>query len=291
MKGFSLVEVLIGLMLSMVIMAGLLQFSASLSVDLGRQRKRLALTNGLAMARDELMRMKDRLEPEFWQRFPPSESLFHKEGHFHGGVLAVRGCPDQPESDCLVYFDMQPAMETPLIYEASRDQFPEMLEISPIDTSNPPGASDALGPMSVLLFRSETSDFCALVETVDGGEIWLAPRERQPWPLPAALPEGPLEIVHLGRLSPVHLGLEALGGGNRKLVFRPWSLKSEGWSPGRRISSLLGRLRLIWLPCDKGRPDRLVVTGQVTDARPVRPPISIGTHTFQEEVSLVSLEF
>lgn len=291
MRGFSLVEVLIGLALSLVVLTGLLKFSATLSKDLTRERNNLVLINGLAMARDELMRMKERLEPRFWRRFPPRESLFHTAGHFHGGILAAHGCPDLPESDCFVFFDIRPTAEVPLIYAVEYARYPQMVALSPIDPSYPVGPSDTVAPMSVLLFRSTTHAFCALVQAVEGREVWLAPEESQPWPLPVMLPEEPLEIVHLGALSATHVGLEALAGELRQLVFRPWSLDAEGWSAGRRTSSWQGRPRLIWIPCADGLPDRLVLAGHTATARPLRPPISIGGISFQQEVRHVSLEF
>ena len=291
MRGFSLVEVVVGLALSSIVLMGMLQFSARTVQRLQDGRKRAAVHESLSLAQGPLRRMARKLEPEFWQEFPLVPEPVHPMDHTHGAVQFCRSCPEGTSSDCFTLWDIEPLDEEPLIYDVEDAAFPEMVSVTPSDISYPVGPADTIGAMSVLMFVSDTTRFCALVWETAGNQVYLAEPERQPWTLPGTFAAESFMAVHLGRLSVTHCTVddddEALG----RLLVRSWTLSEDGWAGGRRATLPGHPSALRWVPCTEVWPDRLLILESDPKAPLLSRPVWLAGQSFVREVFCASLEF
>ena len=291
MKGFSLIEVLVSLALGLVIMAGVVKFSMHARNSFAFARARLETQANLSMTHAALQELFRPVEAEFWERFPPREELFHPAEHSHHGFQFTRSSPEGSPGGCLLFWDIRPKEEVPLVYQVDDDLgFPQYLQISPFDLSHPAGPGPAIGPMSVLLFSGASTAACLLVERVDGGTVFLAAEAAQPWALPAGFEPLGMEVLHLGALEVTHIGLQPEPERNHKLVLQSWQMDGGSWQPKPRVTSYTHLHSLNWIPCGEGRPDRLVILAQSPRAGALSRPLEILGESFEREVSCASLE-
>ena len=290
-RGVSLVEVLVSLSLGMIILTGLMFFSAGTVQAHKRTRALIAVRDSLSMAHGELLEQIRGVEPAFFNLHPVRSDLIHATDHGHGSAQFSGPCPNDGDGDCLILWDIQPIDEDPVIYRVEDGlDYPSRVALTPIDDTFPPGPSDAIGRGGVLLLHNGTDSFCVLVASIENRDAVLIPVQYQPWEIPTELGSAPYEAVALGVLEVVHCSLRVDEHTGHKLNYQPWTASAEGWSASRSRSSHGHLQSLLWRPCGPGLPDRVVLIGSALDAPTLTSSIHIAGRTFDKEARCVSIE-
>ena len=291
MRGMSLIEMAISLTISSILLAGLIQFSATITSKFKNERARLAVNRNIQMGRQELSYFLRGREADFWDSYPLQKDHIHRTDHQHGGIQTTLSCPTNPKTSCLIYWDIRSLDDQPIVYQIPEASFPNRVTLTPVDHSYPVGPSDRIGSMSVLFFYSKSQHFPLLVTGTQGLEVVLAKPEDQPWAAPTLLALTDYEVAHLGYLEITHIHLSATENHGRKLTYRPWTLNTKGWSGKRSRSSYTQMLELVWQPCKQGIPDRLHLIGQQANPPALTQNIHLGGKTFHKEICHATLEF
>lgn len=291
MKAFSLIEVLTSLTIGLVLLGATVKLGLSLSVHMQQERGRLAIKGNLDLARQELNQFLRGIEPDFFQQNPIQTSPIHSVSYIHGALAFTANCNRLAESDCITVFDIRPLDEEPLIYQIDQADWPHWVELSPVDTKQPPEPATGVGPMSLFLFSDGSLVFCALVKQRSGKKIMLAPANQGLWSLPQQIQTDRFQAIHLGFIEITHISLEEDDDSGLKLVYQPWVLEADRWVADRSRSSYSGFIDLEWRPGQNGSPEQLILMGQARTAANTGQPVMIGSHEFNREVWCVSWEF
>jgi len=292
-RAFSLVETLISLMIGLVVVAGATRLAMVQSHDIAHRRAMIDTRAALTMASEELRLRTRGLERPFFTKLPlkPGIDLVHRGDHDHGAVQLTERCPQNRANGCLIWWDLIPPEEDPIVYEMIIDEDWDRFGLIAVEPSIPAGLPETIGPMSVLLIAGPTGSICQLVAAVENGEVVLAPESDQPWPRNVVITAQQARVVHLGRLEVVHCGLSEHKGIGNRLTYHPWTVGEDGWRAGRGRTSHGHLAGLIWSACEEGRPDRLVLLARPERARILGVPVVIAGRRFDREVLSASLYF
>ena len=286
-RGFSFLELLIGLVLGSIILLGLARYSFSRSRTLIGTREQVGVRANLTMAQQEISQYVENLEPAFWERFPMRHGVVHEEGHGHGGVWFSTTCDFDRSTSCVTFWDIRPDAENLDVFRADMDAFPDSFLLDVLPPAVGQGTQE-VGPMSVLLFFSKEEAFCLLVADEQDGRFFPAGVDDHPWSLPQD-PQGSYDVVLLGQLEVTHLALADDEVG-RRLAWHPWTVRTTGWRPGQRKTSFNRMHSLRWQPCRENTPDRLVLLASPRYSR-ADGFTTIGGTVYQGEVECASVEF
>jgi len=235
-RGFSLTEVLVGLLIGFISIGALLNI-LRLGVDTHLDNKHTQRSHSnLEFAADELDDTLVFRELGFWDTFQRNTGMLHNVSSIKRSISLTQDCPDESDSCCLIYFDLLPAKEQ-RIYQVISFDYPYRLTLDSLDATDPPGPGEEVEPMGVMLFSAVGIEFCALIADIVSGEIVLASLESQPWILPQSIGSTNMEAVYLGKLKVTHVGLKEIQGGGQRLIYRPWGLVSGEWTKQRSRSS------------------------------------------------------
>lgn len=252
----SLIELMVGLLLSVLVLGGLFHVAVLSSRNCVSARLRVRALTNLNMAREELSELLGRVEPAFWQRFPARGGPC--EGQVVGGAIFIDDSGATGDVR-LTVMDVVPSAQAPLLFEVVEDGFPDWMRLTPVDHAATFALPDSITSTSVFLIVSEHDAFPILVREMIGDQIFLCSSEETVWAFPSSVDLASARVVYLGVLCVTECALAEAPGRKKKLVYRRWSLREEGWVPGRRWSSFTQIDALSWSAADAAHPNRLVL--------------------------------
>lgn len=295
MRGFTLVELLVGLLMTVAMAAATLGLLQSMSRTALAQRKVLTCERQLDLGWALLQHLLEGVEHEWWQALPMRTNFGESADAQHGAVQFRRHCQHESNTPCLTIWDIVPrTIQTPII-KLSGGDLPLRLDVS--ISSSQGSAAQALTAAEagdVLLVQGPQSRFCALIDHVQDGLIFLAPEHDQPWQLPRELsPDEPLEALLIGPLELTHLFLQGdhTSPQRRRLFYRKTTYSRYGWRDDRAqtASTQLVDLQFTALAQQGLAQIHLYAQPQIPKALP--QAIQIGPRRFQQEVFHASYTF
>lgn len=210
MKGFSLVELLVALLLSALVLISVIQLTQTLA-GLRTQFDRL---NSLHFSQEACRRrITDRFkhqEPDFWRQFPPKENTIHPGSQGIEGRIVSAHCPQGDHSGCLQIWDIAPTSLSGLVFDIDPTYLPYEVVIT--GTSGPsPGMEDPtfepaahIEAGTVILVFDETEAQPLVVRKAIGAGLRTADPDKQPWPVRTDWSERKWSVIVLGDLQIFH---------------------------------------------------------------------------------------
>jgi len=292
MRGFSLIEMMMGLTIAAVLMLGLMQYSHHTASQYLTWRRHQEAHTNLLGARQSLTQMTSMDEPEFWDAFPVVRALVHEVDHHHHGKQFTADCPRSPTGGCLIHFDIQPAKTPPITYALEDLEWPVWIHPSPLDDSLPVGPGEEIGPEAVIWLQTATGGFPVLVGEVAGDRVYLVDEPKNPWAIPAfEIQREEIQMVVLGQLVTHHISLTTMAERHHALRLQPWHIENGEWQASRSRTGDTHLVDLAISTCTDTLPDRLILVTQPRQPQGLPHPIRIGSTNYQTEVFHATIPF
>jgi prepilin-type N-terminal cleavage/methylation domain-containing protein len=249
MRGLTLIEIMTCVAIVLVIANSVLVVQRATTKSAVNQRKALACERQLDIAWSNLLNLTERTEPNFWQINPIRNGFWEAPDHVHGAIHMRNRCPSEANTACITIWDVAPRSYRMPVHMVMGADWPFRidLEFQPPSTHHTRSLTSTQ-PGDLLLLKGLGESFCALVESVVDGQVYLAPAQHQPWDLPQTFVWDPsMEAVLIGALSYTHLFLEGDPNGEqrRRLFFRKHQFNGRFWEPqrGRTTATMLLDMR------------------------------------------------
>lgn len=269
-KAFSLTELLVGLLLSLLLSTAVI---STLRVMLERQRHfraRTRIETNVGLAYEQIKLHLLDLEPDFWARFPIAPDWLPHGEPLSSALYGAAPCPSSPADDCLLTLDLEPTTTHKALYQASFSGG-NTIQLQPFVAS----PHNAIRSGSVLLLASSSGAIAPiLVATADGDHYSYATGSASPWPVPS--PEqrsGPWEAAVIGKLVVRHITTKTAPNRGRELVISKPKLVNGAWRLGRRNPSYT-HLSGLQLQREFGAPI-LVLSGNNPEETPFKARLAL----------------
>ena len=292
MKGFSLIELMVGLTIAAFLLLGLIQYGQHTSSQYLAWRRHQEAHSNLLNAQAALGRVASLEERDFWKAFPLTAELVHPVGHAHHGKQFTNACPDAPTGGCIVFFDIQPTATPMERYEVVDHDWPAWLHPTPMDETLPMGPGEEIQPQTVVWVQTATGGFPFVVSEVAGDRVYPVKEALHPWKIPAfEINPEETRVLILGKLSVLHIHLNSLPERHHALRYQPWRWDDGEWRAQRSRTGDTHLVDLVITNCNETLPDRVTLLAQPRQAQPLPHPIRIGGTNYQTEVFHATLAY
>lgn len=286
--GFSLIELMVSMVISVIIISGtvgVLQAAFRIHIT---NNTLITLDTQVQLARDRIQHQLRTAEPEFWQHFPIHTHPLHPVDVARGPFTFSQRCP-QSNHPCFTTYDLKP-LPRPYVFSFTPPSQPldpqPWFHLEPQDRHH---AEDQPLTGYVGWFTNGNESFTALIDQGNTRDIRLAPPSLQPWPIPNTMQPGAWEAVILGSLHVVHWSLRTETEHGKSLTEQHWTFQNTRWWP-RRTKITQRFLHDLW--CYQNNNDYFLLIGAADpDRLPSTQPITIGGKTFTHPIRTATIRW
>lgn len=288
MKGFSLIEILIGMLITISLAATVLGVLHHFSRSALKQRKTLASERQLEVAWATLHHLVEGVEPAFWSAFPLKQDFWEPPDVQSGAIHFRQNCQHARATSCLTIWDVALRDRRVPIHEVIGGDLPLRLDLASTSSQGALARNLASAePGDVVLVYGTSQRFAAIVQEVSGTLLYLSDEAKQPWSLPAELPlDEPLQATLIGPLTFTHLFLadRADQPQRRRIMYRKHYYSGYNWRSQRAKTTATQLVDLQMIPASHPNLTQIHIFAQPRYPQTLPNPITIANRTFEKEV-------